>query len=86
MISEDLVPAQPALQIDGRLSCLSTEVKPTVASDGTALEVGTELREEDTGRCFYWTGAWTPVAFTQKLDQLVEVCIEIRNLLLLATE
>lgn len=81
MTAEDLQLAAPSLNADRRMYCLSTEDKPTSSVFGS-LEVGDELQETDTGRWFYWTGsAWARTTFLQKLDQLVELNIEIRNLL-----
>lgn len=84
---EDLIPSKPALQLADRQSGLSTDPKPTMASDGTALQVGAEWRATDTGLCFYWDGSlWQPVIFSQKLDQLVELQFEILRRLNSQTE
>ena len=81
MIAEDLQLTKPPLNTDRRLYVLSTEDKPTTSIFGD-LEVGDELQETDTGRWFFWSGTtWTPTTFMQKLDQLIEINIEIRDLL-----
>lgn len=84
MNASDLLLTIPALQPGYREVGLSTDAKPTLLSDGTGLPVpvGTEFREDDTGRSFYYDGSvWQPCTFPQKLDQLIETNIAIRDLL-----
>lgn len=83
----DLLLARPQLRTTGRLVRLSTDSLPTVDDDGGALQVGTELLHEDTGAFRYWTGSeWLRSNLPQKLDQLIDVAIEIRDLLQTALE
>ncbi len=82
MMVQDLILNKPVLQSDQRYCGLAADTKPIVGIDGSPLLVGTEFREEDTGISSYWTGtAWQPTSFTQKLDQLVELNIEILDYL-----
>ena len=82
MSPTDLQLANPSLLTDQRSYVQSTDTKPAIADDGSDLEVGAELQEVDTGRWFFWNGsAWQLTTPAQKLDQLIEINIEIRNIL-----
>ena len=39
------------------LTCLSTDTKPSRKADGSAIPIGSQLRELDTGTRFSWDGA-----------------------------
>ena len=82
MTVDDLRLNRPLLRTTGRIVGLSTDTKPTVDEDGSTLEVGTEFLADDTGIFYYWTGSdWALSDFNQKLYQLIELQIEIRDLL-----
>lgn len=79
---QDLNLAKPPLQTDARYVGLSTDTKPSLATDGSIIDVGSEYQETDTGVWYYWDGAaWQQTTFMQKFNQLVEVAVEIRDLL-----
>lgn len=82
MIGNDYILSVPKLRTSGRIIRLSTDSQPTVGDDGGTLQVGTELLIEDTGLTYYWSGsAWERPNLAQKIDQLVELQLEIRDFL-----
>jgi hypothetical protein len=72
----------PLLRTRDRMVRLSSESEPAIDDDGGTLQVGTELLYEDTGTLVYWNGSvWKRPTFRQKLEQFIELQIEIRDLL-----
>lgn len=69
------------LRTDPPIYITGTDSEPTVDTDGGVLPVGREL-VRDTGARKYWNGsAWKTVTDTQKLCQVADLLIEIRDLL-----
>ena len=82
MSVRDFTLAAPALRTDMRIVGLSTDTKPTVDEDGSVLQAGTEFISDDTGQSWYWTGSeWKPTTFPQKIEQLIQLQWESRDLL-----
>ncbi len=83
---QDFILTKPALQSDSRFQGLSADTRPIIHPDGSPLDVGAEWQSTDTGVWEYWDGAaWQRTNFAQKLDQLIELQIETRDLLRLLT-
>ncbi len=69
------------LRTDAPIYLSGTDSEPTVDVDGGAIAVGRELIR-DTGAHKFWDGsAWRPVTDSQKLCQVADLLIEIRDLL-----
>ena len=78
----DFTLAAPALRTDVRIVGLSTDTKPTVDEDGSELQLGTEFFSDDTSQSWFWNGSeWLPTTFPQKIDQLIQLQWESRDLL-----
>ena len=72
---------EQSLRTDAPIYITGTDAAPTVDPNGGALQVGQEL-VRDTGARAYWNGtAWKPVTEQQKLCQVADLLIEIRDLL-----
>ena len=82
MQEQDLRLAEPQLLSGEPMVALSTDTEPTVAEDGSALQVGQLLILEDTGIQKYWTGAaWARVTTGQVLDLNTQLLRELRDLM-----
>lgn len=82
MREQDLRLAEPQLLTGDPMVALSTDTAPTVAEDGSELQVGQVLILEDIGRQQYWTGsAWAVVTTAQTMDLQTQLLREIRSLL-----
>jgi hypothetical protein len=82
MFPEDFVLNKIALEADIRFEGLSTDARPSTHEDGSPIDPGAEWRSTDTGIWEHWDGTtWQRTTFTQKLDQLIELQIETRDLL-----
>lgn len=82
MAVRDFLLAAPTLRTDTRIVGLSTDTKPTIDEDGSELQIGTEFFSDDTSQSWYWTGEeWKPTTFPQKIDQLINLQWESRDLL-----
>lgn len=82
LTEQDLKLAAPQLLTGDPMVCLDADDRPTVSEDGSDLQIGQLLIQEDNGHEYYWTGsAWAQVTFAQKLDLNTQLLRDIRDLL-----
>lgn len=73
--------SEQALRTDAVIRLAADDSEPTVERDGTALPIGREFLRDNGGRKF-WNGSdWKYVSDSQKLFQVADLLIEIRDLL-----